>query len=498
MIKRRRLRKRQARNRQFGWQVYQNRLRARGNPRRPGRKMLWYAVLALMLGSGILTLTGNRAGNALYMPEPAIKDCRIPVTSESPLPADRTGIRAVPEDVGDTAGAAGNLPIDKADIRAVLGSRSFLNLTRNRFDFDYDGHRFQIDATLDPFLQNFLIGHRQTRYARYIGMVVMEPRSGRILSMVSFDSADPRRNVCTDSVFPAASVFKLVTAAASVEKCGFGANSTLTYCGRKHTLYKFQLKKRPDRGPINRISLRDSFAQSVNPVFGKLGIHYLGKKRLAKSADAFGFNGDISRELPVAPSTFSLSDDPYHWAEVASGFNRSTAISPLHGAVMAAAIVANKGRRIEPMIVEQITDGAGRLLYRGQRQEMGQAITPRAAKVVRSLMEETVRTGTASKVFRKYRKDPVFARLNIGGKTGTINSRSSDYRRFDWFVGFAEEKGRTDRIVLSIVVAHEKYIGLRSTEYARMAIRAYFGHRFAERARETATNTSEPPESGGG
>ncbi len=107
----------------------------------------------------------------------------------------------------------------------------------------------------------------------------MDPKTGKVLSMVGFDKTDPSNNPCVDSRFPAASIFKIVTASAVVEKCGFQPGSKLSYNGRKHTLYKSQLKDRRNRY-TNRITFRDSFAQSVNPVFGKIGAHYLGKIRL--------------------------------------------------------------------------------------------------------------------------------------------------------------------------------------------------------------------------
>ena len=52
--------------------------------------------------------------------------------------------------------------------------------------------------------------------------------------------------------------------------------------------------------------------------------------------------------------------------------------------------------------------------------------------------------------------------------------------RYDWFVGFAEEKGGTAKFAVSVIVAHEKYIGLRASYYARSAMKAYFGNYFAK------------------
>jgi membrane carboxypeptidase/penicillin-binding protein len=88
-------------------------------------------------------------------------------------------------------------------------------------------------------------------------------------------------------------------------------------------------------------------------------------------------------------------------------------------------------------------------------------------------MQTTVRSGTGRKAFRNHRRDRILSKLKIGGKTGNICNRSHD-ARFDWFVGFAEEKRGHGRLVFAALVAHEEYIGIRATQYARMAMTHYF------------------------
>jgi membrane carboxypeptidase/penicillin-binding protein len=102
-------------------------------------------------------------------------------------------------------------------------------------------------------------------------------------------------------------------------------------------------------------------------------------------------------------------------------------------------------------------------------------------------MKATVKSGTSRKIFRGYRKDRVLSRLNIGGKTGSIDNHSHD-ARYDWFVGFGEEKEGGEKIVISVVVAHEEYIGTRAGKYARLAIKYYFQDYFARA--EAGNNTA--------
>jgi cell division protein FtsI/penicillin-binding protein 2 len=291
--------------------------------------------------------------------------------------------------------------------------------------------------------------------------------------MAGFDKFDPSANPCLGSHFPAASIFKIVTAASAVDQCGYTADSPVHFNGYKHTLYKRQLTDAINRYTTT-VSFRDAFAESVNPVFGKIGELRLRKPLLEKWADAFGFNEPLDFDLSLPPSQFHVNDEPYHWAEVASGFNRDTTISPLHGAVMASAVL-NGGAMVAPSIVDRIVDERGEVLYRWQAGREQQAMSAKAATALSQMMETTVTSGTGRKAFRKYRQDKILSRLQIGGKTGSIDSRSHDVR-YDWFVGFARERQGDGAVVVAVMVGHEKYIGIRATQYARMAMTYYFGN----------------------
>jgi membrane peptidoglycan carboxypeptidase len=137
--------------------------------------------------------------------------------------------------------------------------------------------------------------------------------------------------------------------------------------------------------------------------------------------------------------------------------------------------------------VERVTDEKGDLLYRSQPSWCGRAMSARASGVLQRLMETTVKSGTGRKSFRDSRRHRILSKLTIGGKTGSIFNRAHD-ARFDWFVGYAKEKKGSDRLIVSVLVAHEEYIGIRATQYARMAITRYFTNRTAlsENGREHA------------
>lgn len=366
--------------------------------------------------------------------------------------------------------------LTKSDLRVLLSDVPIGNLKDNRIDARFHDSRLRVDTSLDPSLQQFLLKQLEGSISRQTGIVVLEAETGRILAMAGFDKTSDETNPCVESQFPAASIFKIVTAAAALETCGLDPNSTLTFNGGKYTLYKSQLQERVHRH-TSRVTLEDAFAQSINPVFGKLGALRLGPEVLNRYGDAFGFNRRIDFEMALAPSHLKLTGDAFEWAEVASGFNRRTTLSPMHGALISAAIL-NRGRMPQPTIIDSVVDQNGIVLYKREKSSIGRMINPETCDKVQQLMQGTVRSGTSRKAFRGFQKDRILSRLVIGGKTGSINNQARD-ARIDWFVGFAEEKNGRNAIALAIVVAHEDLIGTKASAYARMAITHYFNEYFS-------------------
>jgi peptidoglycan glycosyltransferase len=368
--------------------------------------------------------------------------------------------------------------IEKTDVHILLGKTHLVNLETHPVLLDFDGRSYQLSTSLDLELQQYLLKRMDRVNSRYIGIVAMAPDTGRLVAMAGFNKIDPDRDPCLTAEYPAASLFKIVTAAAAVEEKGYTAGSRFKFNGYKHTLYKRQLTDKTNRY-TNSISLRDSFAQSVNPVFGKLGALYLKPDALEAYGDAFAFNQAVGFELPWPTSRLAVKDESYHRAEIASGFNRQTTISPLHGAVIVSAVV-NGGIPTEPTLVDRIIDSAGNPVYRAEPRFLPAAVSPKTADVLDQLMVATVTSGTARKIFRGHRRSKVLSRLRLGGKTGSIFNRAHD-ARFDWFVGFAAEKKGEAKLVVSAMVAHEEYIGTRAGQYARMAIEHYFKDYFARK-----------------
>jgi cell division protein FtsI/penicillin-binding protein 2 len=61
--------------------------------------------------------------------------------------------------------------------------------------------------------------------------------------------------------------------------------------------------------------------------------------------------------------------------------------------------------------------------------------------------------------------------------------------KYDWFVGYAKEKEGDGKIAVSVLVAHEKYIGIRAAQYAMMAFKKYFINYFDNKIESTMKRT---------
>ncbi|MFP3910839.1 MAG: penicillin-binding transpeptidase domain-containing protein, partial [Desulfobacteraceae bacterium] len=262
----------------------------------------------------------------------------------------------------------------------------------DRFVLDHNGSSMTVESTLDPGLQNYitdLLGRSQTLQA---AVVVVRPDDGRVLAMVSYDKNGNGDELCLKADFPAASLFKIVAAAAALETAGFTPQKPVYYNGRKYTLYKQQLKQQHNRY-TRELPFMKAFGLSINPVFGKLGIYHLGRERMTACAEKFHFNEIIPFDLPLQRSVVEVPSHEFGLAEIASGFNKMTRISPLHAALLAAT-VANDGIMMKPWLIKRVFGENSELLYQNEPERLGAAMTRHTAQNMKTLMQSTVTSGT--------------------------------------------------------------------------------------------------------
>jgi cell division protein FtsI/penicillin-binding protein 2 len=334
--------------------------------------------------------------------------------------------------------------------------------------FETDEGPIHVTTTIDADLQNYLTQQLMLKTSAHIGIVVLNAFNGEVLAMVSHDRQDPDANTCLNSQFPAASIFKIVAAAAAMERADLDPTSPLSFSGGKHTLYKSQITQKTGRH-TKTTNLKKAFASSINPIFGKLGAFTLTQTTLLDFAHRFGFQQPIDFILPLKPSAFIITDRPYQWAELASGFNKTTTLSPLQGALIAAATV-NEGQWVSPRLIYKVTNGKEKVRYQMRPFQADVIVTPQTARHLRTVMQATIINGTGRKAFRGWKSDPVLSNLELGGKTGGYGTNP----RYDWFVGYGMDTKRNHAIAVSVLVGHQDLIGTRAGQYARKALKYYF------------------------
>jgi peptidoglycan glycosyltransferase len=307
----------------------------------------------------------------------------------------------------------------------------------------------------------------------YACFVALDVETGAILNLTSFIKSDEQwENLVMRSDYPAASVFKIVTAAAGLDLGKVSPGTVLPFNGKSTSLYKSQVLRHKTTKWTRNPTLKESFAKSINSVFGRIGIYQLGAENLSRYATRFGFGESMNTDFNLPMSRVGL-DLANQWqiAEAASGYTKDITLSPIHAAQMAA-IVANEGKMVTPYMVRSITDTAGNEIYKARAIAVPeQVISQRSATALRSLMTETTRIGSARKSFQGLNRYKVYNNMEIGGKTGSLTGYSPKGRH-DWFVGYAEKNGRKVAYA-SLIINKEKWY-VRSAYVARQFIYNYF------------------------
>jgi penicillin-binding protein A len=330
-----------------------------------------------------------------------------------------------------------------------------------------DGRR--VLFTLDPDLQRFADGLLADNDVPAGAAVVLDVATGRVLVMAQHRAraaAPGTPGVALDPSPPAASVFKIVTASALLER-GLTVNEEACYHGGSHRLYESNLTDAP--GDTLCASIAAALGHSINAVFAKLSDRHLTRGAIQAYAEAFGFNRDIPFDVPVSRSKAEIPDDRLERARAAAGFWHSS-MSPLHAAMIAQA-VANGGAMQRPFIVDRIEDASGKVLHRGAPRLMGRSIREGTAHNLLGAMVETVERGTARKAFHDGRGRPYLPGVAVSGKTGTLNG-SDPFRAYSWFVA-AAPAGRPE-VAAAVLVVNDPAWRIKATGAAAQILKRYF------------------------
>lgn len=340
-------------------------------------------------------------------------------------------------------------------------------------------------------------------------LVAMDPKTGRILAMVSKPSFDPSvfaRNITPEEwsvltehpfhplqnkgiqgQYPPGSVFKIVTAIAGLETGAITPQTQISCTGVfPYGNRDFRCWKEKGHGTIN---LHRAIVESCDIYFYQVGLK-VGVDAIAHYASELGLGQKTGISLPhekagIVPSTswkkkrFGAawySGETLSFA-VGQGYLNTT---PLQLARLISAI-ANGGRLHRPMVVERVENIYGERLKEYLPEEIKRAeISERTLRIIQEALLGAVNepgcTGGAS----------ALKQVKVAGKTGTaqVIRMAADFKKGDmnrmpikfrdhaWFAAYAPYED--PQIAVSVLVEHGGYGGAAAAPIAKKVIETFF------------------------
>jgi cell division protein FtsI/penicillin-binding protein 2 len=304
-----------------------------------------------------------------------------------------------------------------------------------------------------------------------MGAIIVMHTDGRILALTGRRHGDAENELPTRendfglalSVWaPAASVFKIVTAAALVH-AGVKPKEKICYHGGLRSVDLSNLVDSP-RSDKACNDLGYGVAKSQNALIAKLANNHLNPKTLGAMASNFGFGASPKFALDAEPGRIDLPEDKLEFARVSAGF-WSTELSPL-GAALAANVIASKGLAVNPRIVAEVHE-ADRVIP-VVTQVPKRVIDEEVAKSVGDMMTGTVRYGTAFKAFHDKRGRAYLGETQVAGKTGSLSRNTPSFLAYSWFVGYAPADD--PQVVVAVLLGNGPLWHLKAHTAARLLL----------------------------
>lgn len=245
--------------------------------------------------------------------------------------------------------------------------------------------------------------------------VSIRPQDGAILAMIGgFSFKNDHFNHVTQAWRQPGSAFKPFIYAAALEK---GLTPETLISDQPFRLTAAQTGSKPwnpknyGGNYENMLTMRKGLSRSKNMVSIRV-MQAVGPQYVQDYITRFGF--DRERQPAVLP--LALGAGTVTPLQLATGYS----------------VFANNGYRVQPYLIDYITDGSDEVVMRAKPVVAGdnnaRAIDERTAYVMNDMLREVATSGTGS------RASATLQRRDIGGKTGTTND-SHDA----WFAGFTPD-----------------------------------------------------------
>ncbi len=266
-------------------------------------------------------------------------------------------------------------------------------------------------------------------------VVIMDPRNGDILAMVSkpdFNPNTPRacppgeepdmwdgttnkdieklqetvwRNRALVDTYEPGSTFKAVTVAAGLEEGIISLDDHTNDYPVEVQGHTIRCWRTPPHGEQ---TLREAVYNSCNPSFVKIG-EKLGISTFYEYVKSFGFYDKTGIPLPYEGES-NIHKNPTLINMATTTFGQRFTITPVH-LVNAYCAIANGGNLMKPRLIKELRDSEGNIVEKFEPEVIRQVISKETSNTMRELLEGVVSEGTGRNAYVKgYR---------VAGKTGT-------------------------------------------------------------------------------
>lgn len=371
------------------------------------------------------------------------------VLAQSVLQDDGTYKRVYPSGtlaahvVGYASEAYGTAGIEASYNDTLKGQRnyaSWVDVVNAATDAGTPGNdvKLTINSTIQQAAEQALDGFNGA-------CVVIDPETGAVLALASspsYNASDIESilssgsdssalyNRATQALYSPGSTFKMVSLTTALE------NNVAT----ESSVFSSPGEMTIGNGKVNNfgnysygeITLARATELSSNTVYGQLGTQ-IGSDRLVEGSEKFGFNQDVSFDIPLVKS---LMPDPNEmtewetaWATAGEPVGQHASPAGPQATVLQMALVgcviANDGVMEQPYLVDSIYNADGECSFTARPSSLMTATSNSIAKRVRTVLEGVVNSGTGTAA--------AVQGVQIAGKTGT----SETGKEYDdsWFVG---------------------------------------------------------------
>lgn len=356
--------------------------------------------------------------------------------------------------------AIANLNLSYKKISIIDEIKNALNNTKTKAD----NVTTTLDFTLQMTAYKALADHKGA-------IIVMSPKNGEILAMVSSPSYDPNDistvysmlkdnqldsvflNRATSGLYTPGSTFKIFTALEYIRQNKNTYNAFTFDCNGtyQYETYELQCYHKKAHGAED---LEAAFANSCNCAFAHIG-QQLNKDKFNRTLSDLFFMKNIPCPLPAGKSHVSVGNDTSEQQMVQISIGQSnTLITPMHLALITCAI-ANDGILTEPTIIMDSKKVPKQFTL----------LSKKEADILSQMMQSVVSYGTASSI------NPLYM---AAGKTGSAEFKSDSDDTHAWFTGFAPYDD--PEIVVTVILEGAGTGSKHAVPIAEMIIDTYFSN----------------------